>query len=133
MSAAPLFGAAKIRIEKEERRDFVLDMFRRKKIEIGEREIDSFMEQTVHYSARDFRNLIAETKAKKKKNADTTITEVLKGWNASKSIAFHREFQMLLAAQHCTYPNLLPESLSNRSDEDIANRIEELRRMLKHS
>lgn len=113
-------------LEGEPREKFVREMFKRKGIKLGT-EIKEVLEETDYYSARDFRNLVAEIMAQRRKQPEVTVLEVLSGWYASRSIKTQREFQSLIAALHCSYPNLLPQRLRDQSDGEINKRIEELK------
>lgn len=118
-------------LEGDERREFVHEMFRRKHIDVSQ-DLNPLMAETDYYSARDYRNLVAEVLAQKRKQPHITVIDVLSGWHASRSIKTQREFQSLIASQHCSYPNLLPEPLKQLSDAQIAKRIEELKWLLAH-
>lgn len=111
------------------RRDFVSMMFGRKKIDVS-KELDAILQETDYYSARDYRNLVAETLAQHRKHPDKTVMDILSGWHASKSIEVQREFQSLIAARHCSYPKLIPESYNQMGDQAVAKRIEELKWLL---
>lgn len=118
-------------LENDERQTFIKELFERNKIKISDEEFQIIFKVTDYYSARDFRNFIAEVKARKKKNSAITMDDILKNWNASKSIMNQREFQTLIAAQHCSYPELVPEKIRKMGDLEIAKRIEELRWIIK--
>ena len=85
-------------LEGEDRRDFVTEMFRRKGIELSEEELATVFGQTDYYSARDYRNLVAEVLAARRKKPDIAASAVLEGWQASRSIERERELQELIAA-----------------------------------
>jgi len=114
-------------LEGEPRRDFVKEMFRRKRLRLNDPELDDVIAATDYYSARDYRNLVAEVLAQRRKSPKITVVEVMKGWHASKSIKTQREFQSMIAALHCSYPNLLPERYTEMGDAAITKRIEELK------
>ncbi len=118
-------------LEGDERKTFITELFKRKNIEVVDNDLNQIIAQTDYYSARDFRNFLAQVKGQRKKYSDISLLEVLKGWQASKSIKIQREFQTLIAAQHCSYPNLLPEWIKKMEDIDISKRVEELKWMLK--
>jgi len=118
-------------LEGEERRKFVAEMFRRKKIELPASDLDTILSQTDYYSARDYRNFLAETVAERRKDPNVGVLQVLAGWQASRSIKRQREFQELIAALHCTYPRLLPKRLREMDDEQIHKRVEELKWLLR--
>lgn len=119
-------------LEDEERGEFVTEMFRRKKIDVSGDELESVLEQTGYYSARDYRNLVAEVLARRRKAPDTELAEVLETWQASRAIEQQRELQTLIAAQHCSYQNLLPQRLRDLKETEIQERIELLKRLLHH-
>jgi len=119
-------------LEGDERKEFVTEMFKRKKIFPSTEELDQFMDRTGYYSARDYRNFIAEVTAQKRKNPDCTVLEVLLGWQASKSIKRQREFQEMIAALHCSYPKLLPKKFKDINDDVLLRKVEELKRLLHH-
>jgi len=116
-------------LEGAPRKKFVLEMFKRKRIDIAG-EVDQVLTETDYYSARDYRNLVAETLAQHRKDPGRTIMEILSGWHASKSIEVQREFQSLIAARHCSYPKLLPQHIREMSDQETTKRIEELKWLL---
>ena len=118
-------------LEGDARRDFVAEMFARKKLNLRDDEVAGVLEQTAHYSARDYRDLIKEMLASRKSHPDITIAEVLQNWQASKSIEQQREFQALVAALHCSYPHLLPTKYQGMAATDIQKRIEELKWLLR--
>lgn len=113
-----------------DRKCFVREMFVRKKIELNDSELDMLLRHTDYYSARDYRNLVAEVMAQRKKRSDVPVLEVLQGWRASTSIVEARELQTLIAAQHCSYPNLLPPELREVGEQEVSNRIRQLKMVL---
>ena len=108
--------------EGEQRRTFVARMFLRKDIALDDVELDEVVHQTEHYSARDYNFLVREAKAARK-----PVLEVLKNWRASTSIMLERRFQSLIAAQHCTYPQLLPTRIAEMDPLAVQKEIEELK------
>lgn len=119
-------------LEGDERRRFVAGMFRRKGIDLAEEELDEILAETGYYSARDYRNLVAEVLSARRKRPQTRAAEVLEGWQASRSIERERELQTLIAALHCSYPKLLPERLRQLPEGEISSRVEKLKYMLHH-
>jgi hypothetical protein len=65
--------------------------------------------------------------AQKRKNPQETVIDVLSGWQASKSIKRQRDFQEMIAAQHCSYPNLLPRKYRDIPDEVLLRKSDELK------
>jgi hypothetical protein len=78
-------------------------------------------QQTTHYSARDFDNLVREVKTQGK-----PVLEVLHIWQASTAIVQQRRLQTLIAALPCSYPQLLPAWLRHMSSEAIQQEVEGL-------
>lgn len=116
--------------EGEVRQAFVAEMFKRKKIVPAADSWDEIMAKTDYYSARDYRNYTAEILATRRRQPDITPLAVLQRWSASRSINAQREFQSLIAAQHSSYPELLPERLRGWSDGELAHATEQLRARL---
>ncbi len=117
-------------LEGEDRRAFVTEMFRRKGVKLDSEELEIIFAQTDYYSARDYRNLVAEVLASRRKNPEVRASEVLEGWQASRAIERERELQELIAALHCTYPGLLPERIRDMSEKEIVERVEKIKWML---
>ncbi len=108
--------------EGEARQRFIREIFQRRGIALSAEELPHVFQQTVHYSARDFDNLVREIKAQGK-----SVLEVLQIWQASTAIVQQRRLQTLIAALHCSYPQLLPECLRTMSAEAIQKEAEELK------
>ncbi len=119
-------------LEGDDRKQFVGEMFSRKKIYLSPDELDELLSATGYYSARDYNNFVKEVLVRRKTNQQVKIADVIKGWQASSSIKLEREFQDLIAARHCSYPELLPERIRNMSEAYTAERIEKLRYILRH-
>jgi hypothetical protein len=118
-------------LEGDERRTFVAEMFRRKKIDLPDADLAEILRQTDYYSARDYRNFLAEVVGERRTDPTVHALQVLAGWQASRSIKRQREFQELIAALHCSYPRLLPQRLRDMPDEQILRRVEELKILLR--
>jgi hypothetical protein len=108
--------------EGEARQRFIQEMFQRRDITLSAEELQRVCQQTAHYSARDFDNLVREVKAQGK-----PVLEVLQIWQASTAIVQQRRLQTLIAALHCSYPQLVPDWLRRMSTEAIQKEAEELR------
>jgi hypothetical protein len=108
--------------EGEARQRFISEMFQRRGMALSETELHHVSRQTAHYSARDFDNLVREVKAQRK-----SVIEVLQIWQASTAIVQQRRLQTLIAALHCSYPQLLPEWLRSMSAEAIQKEAEALK------
>ncbi len=108
--------------EGEARQRFIQELFQRRGIALSSKELSQVYHQTVHYSARDFDNLVREIKAQEK-----SVLAVLQIWQASTAIVQQRRLQTLIAALHCSYPQLLPECLQTMSAEAIQKAAAELK------
>jgi ATPase family protein associated with various cellular activities (AAA) len=108
--------------EGEARQRFIQELFQRRGIVLGAEELAHVFQQTAHYSARDFDNLVREVRAQGK-----SVLEVLQIWQASTAIVQQRRLQTLIAALHCSYPQLLPAWLRSLSTEAIQKEAEELK------
>jgi len=108
--------------EGEARQRFIHELFQRRGLALSSEELLHVVQQTAHYSARDFDSLVREIKAQGK-----PVLEVLQIWQASTAIVQQRRLQTLLAALHCSYPQLLPEWLRHMAVEAIQKETEELK------
>jgi len=98
-------------LEGEERRAFVAELFRRKGIDLDEDGLTEVMEVTDYYSARDYKYLVSEALAMRRRKPEARLSEVLEGWQASRAIEGERARQTLIAARHCSDRRLLPTRL----------------------
>jgi hypothetical protein len=108
--------------EGEARQRFIQELFQRRGIALSPEELQHVFRQTAHYSARDFDNLVREVRAQGK-----PVAEVLQIWQASTAIVQQRRLQTLIAALHCSYPQLLSEWLRSMRTEAIQKEVEELK------
>ena len=108
-------------LEGEARQRFIQELFQRRGLALSAEVLPHVCQQTTHYSARDFDNLVREVKAQGK-----PVLEVLHIWQASTAIVQQRRLQTLIAALHCSYPQLLPEWLRHMSAEAIQQEVEGL-------
>ena len=113
-----------------ERVAFLSSMFKRKGIKSTPQQTEVVVEQTLYYSARDYRNFTAEVLAQKRKDPSREPIDVLSGWQASKSIKKQREFQELIAILHCSYPSLIPEYYKTMDEYQIQTEIDRLARIM---
>jgi ATPase family associated with various cellular activities (AAA) len=111
--------------EGEARQRFIHELFQRRGMALSADELHHVYQQTAHYSARDFDNLVREVKAQGK-----AVLEVLQIWQASTAIVQQRRLQTLIAALHCSYPQLLPEWLRHMEAAAIQKEAEELKWLL---
>ncbi len=113
----------------EERKQFVKELFSRRGIEIPDGDIELVLEKTENYSSRDYDFLIKEVKG----SGSESVLETLDVWQASASILRQRRLQTLIAAQHCSYPNLIPESLRSLiSTGQLERELEQLKLLFLH-
>ncbi len=110
--------------EGEERKTWIIDFFGRKGLTIADSEMSGFMEITAKYSAGDFNNL-----RKQCVNRGLDPVAACAVWRA-KDLSWPRRLQTLIAADHCTVPELLPQWLRDRDAENIRAEIELLKRKL---
>lgn len=101
-------------LEGEERKLFVTELFTRQNIKIPDDEIEEVLKRTANYSNRNYDFLLREVLG----SQSGSVLETLNVWRASISILKERRLQTLIAAQHCTYPSLLPADLSAMVDSD---------------
>ena len=68
-------------------------------------------------------------------DGDAALTPlcVLDVWSASSAITEERHFQTLVAAQHCSYPGLLPAALRDLPAADLRQEMETMRSWLYRS
>lgn len=119
--------------EGEKRVAFIRELFKRKAVPLdalSPADWDTLIAKTANFSARDFRNLTAEMLHARRKNPQISILQVLDYWRAGMSIVREREFQMHVAAMHCSYPALLPERFRKMSTEDIITATDGLRMLM---
>jgi SpoVK/Ycf46/Vps4 family AAA+-type ATPase len=116
-------------LEGDERREFVLRLFARRDIHIPDDEMERVLSITENYSARDFEFLVKEVKG----SGRTSVLQTLEVWQASASILRQRKLQTLIAAQHCSYPALLPENLRTLIGSDqIERQVHQLKAALEY-
>jgi hypothetical protein len=97
-------------LEGDERKLFIKKLFAREKIEMSDDELEEVLKITAEYSNRDFSFLVKEVLGED----EPSVLKTLAHWQASKSILRQRKLQRMIAAQHCTYPILLPADLKDR-------------------
>lgn len=96
-------------LEGSERTDFVKALFARKKIALPEADVETVITKTATYSNRDFSFLVAEVLSR-----NISVPATLEVWQATTAIRAKRNAQMVIAAQNCSYPELLPKALRER-------------------
>jgi hypothetical protein len=119
--------------EGEKRVAFIHELFKRKGVpldDLSPADWDTLIAKTSNFSARDFRNLTAEVLHARRKNPQTSVLQVLDYWRAGMSIVREREFQMHVAAMHCSYPALLPERFRKMSTEELIAATDGLRMLM---
>jgi SpoVK/Ycf46/Vps4 family AAA+-type ATPase len=108
--------------EGEARQRFIQELLQRHGLALSSVELHPVFQQTAHYSARDFDSLVREIKAQAR-----PVLAVLQIWQASTAIVQQRRLQTLIAALHCSYPQLLPECLRTMSADAIQQEAEALK------
>lgn len=115
-------------LEGDERAEFVTELFGRKKAPIPTSELADVLEVTKNYSARDFSFLVKEVKGQ----GTGSVLKTLEIWRASASILRERRLQKLIAAQHCSYPGILPTDLKDYvGTEEYETEVQYLKLALK--
>lgn len=115
-------------LEGDERAEFVTELFGRKKVHIPTSELADVLELTKNYSARDFSFLVKEVKGQ----GTGSVLKTLEIWRASASILRERRLQKLIAAQHCSYPGILPTDLKDYvGTEEYETEVQYLKLALK--
>ncbi|HEY9756947.1 MAG TPA: ATP-binding protein [Oculatellaceae cyanobacterium] len=113
----------------DDRKNFVNQLFSKHGAPIPESELDEMLKITANYSARDFDFLVKEMKG----SGSTSVLQTLTVWQASASILKQRRLQTLLAAQHCSYPELIPQELRAKLQTDeIEIEVQRLKDLLLH-
>jgi SpoVK/Ycf46/Vps4 family AAA+-type ATPase len=113
----------------DERKTFIQGLFARYGVPISDEELPEMMKITQNYSARDFDFLVKEMKG----SGSTSVLQTLGIWQASASILKQRRLQTLLAAQHCSYPGLIPADLREKMQTDeIEIEVQRLKDLLLH-
>lgn len=111
-------------LEGDERRLFVEALFKRKKVSLPEGEVEEVLSLTASYSNRDFDFLVKEVKG----SGRDSVLETLRVWQASSSIRQQRMLQTFIAAQHCSYPALLPADIREfAGSSELDAKIQELK------
>ncbi len=90
-------------------------------------EVDGVLKKTENYSARDYDFLVKEVQGSGRKS----VLQTLDVWQASAAILKQRRLQTLLAAQHCSYPALLPLALKAAVENgDLEDEVQQLKSIL---
>ncbi|MCI0693334.1 ATP-binding protein [candidate division KSB1 bacterium] len=119
--------------EGEKRVAFIRELFKRKGVpldELSPADWDTLISKTTNFSARDFRNLTAEMLHARRKHPQISVLQVLDYWRAGMAIVREREFQMHVAAMHCSYPALLPERFRKMGTEELITATDDLKLLM---
>ncbi len=109
-------------LEGDARGVFVRELFARRGVQLADPELRTVLDRTELYSSRDYNFLVRQVLAKR-----NPVAEVLNVWQASSSIVAQRRFQSLIAAQHCSYPQLTPDWIKRLGPEAVQAEVERLR------
>lgn len=113
-------------LEGEERRNYVLALFEKAAIRVEPGDVEQLLTATANYSSRDFSYLVKEVKG-----SGTSVLDTLQHWQASSSILKQRKMQALIAAQHCSYPLLMPPKLRElAASGELDTMVEQLKAVL---
>jgi hypothetical protein len=114
-------------LQGEERKSYVLELFKRAGVPVPEAEVEEVLKITANYSNRDYSFLVKEVKGWEQ----TSVLATLQIWRASASILRQRYMQTLIAAQHCSYPGLMPEELMAKAESgELETEIGQLKAQL---
>ena len=116
-------------LEGDDRKAALKAMLGAQRIVLPDEVLGQVYDQTLYYSNRDFDNLAREFRALRKRQPGADILQTLQRWRASTAIVAQRRLQTLVAAQHCSYPELVPPSLREIVD---GSSLEEEIALLKH-
>lgn len=111
----------------DDRKKYLEKQLLRREIVLPEPELNLLFDRTLKYSNRDLDGLITLFFADKQDNANLSIGQFMETWQADGAIEEERKFQSLIAAQNCTYPELLPEWIKNIPREERSTEIETLK------
>jgi SpoVK/Ycf46/Vps4 family AAA+-type ATPase len=115
-------------LEGKERLDYLVSLFERAGIKVAEEELAQVLQATANYSNRDLRDLVKEVKG-----SSSSVLETLQFWQASSSILQQRLMQTLIAAQHCSYPQLIPPKLKELiASGELDTKVRQLKAQLLH-
>ena len=106
-------------LDGEERREFVEELFARADILIEGEELEKVVGLTTQFSNRDFGELVKKVIAKKKNDNGVRVSDILAVWQPGKAIQTRRIIQELVAAEHSTYPNLIPKRIKDAMTEEV--------------
>ncbi len=88
-------------------------------------------ERSAGFSAGDYREFADDFADERDFDPGVSLATYLDGWTPSSvALGVQRELQILLAALHCDWPELLPERLRGRSKAAIQEGIDRLRSVL---
>jgi hypothetical protein len=88
-------------------------------------------ERSAGFSAGDYREFADDFADERDFDPAVSLATYLDGWTPSSiALGVQRELQILLAALHCDWPELLPERLRGRSKAAIQEGIDRLRSVL---
>lgn len=113
-------------LEGEERQSYVSELFARAGVTIAPEELEQVMATTANYSSRDYSFLVKEVKG----SGEKSVLATLQVWQASSSILRQRAMQTLIAAQHCSYPALMPDKLKEMAKSGALDKEVELMKAL---
>lgn len=117
--------------EEDARKTFVRTLLERNGGSVTDEELGQILERTKKYSSSDFDNMIRLARAE-----EVPPLKFLDQWNAA-DISLQRRFQALIAAQHCTYTDLIPPSIkalreqSTDGRDAVQDEIDSLRLILR--
>lgn len=107
----------------DERMVFVEKLFIKRGVEYDSKRLGEIIDATQHFSNRDYDDLVKKMLARKKRNMEVDILKMLQEWSPGRAIQDRREYQELIAAEHATFPLLIPDRITKLSEEERRDKI----------
>ncbi len=115
-------------LEGDEAKAFARKQFERTGLNPSEDELVAVVEKLKGYPNRELtEGLIPRLTARRQRKPDLSIAEFLGSWQPATSNLREREYQQLVGAQNCSYPDQLPQWIRDLTAKQVAERIEELK------
>lgn len=114
-------------LEGDERKAFVVKQFAKKKLQLGDEDLAAVLERIKTYSNRDISFLLKTFLARQRRKTELTVVKFLDVWQASGAIQQHRQFQELVAVEHCSFSELVPKRLKTLTPEQRSQKISDLK------
>lgn len=108
--------------------DYMTGRMARAGVQLSHEERQLLGARTAGFSAGDYREFADDFAEERDFDPGVSLAAFLDGWTPSSvALGVQRELQILLAALHCDWPELLPERLRGRSKAALQEGIDRLR------